>query len=562
MPFNLRAAAATLVVIAWSLAALAEDQAGSPTLKFNEASGLSRAGRWEAAGKGWREFLAAYPDDSRIPHARLYLAHALYQQKDYAGAAEEAEKVLKEAPKTFPYRPVVLLTAGQARLEQGRAESERGPLEQALTHLRALAKEYDDKPEAVQAGVRIGEALDLLNRPAEAAEEMGRWLARHDKHDMAPAVRYLYGRNLVRAGKYSEGVEALTVYLSGKPVGVQAADARLIRGQGLARLKRFDDALADLDAAVQAGHPRPDRIHYERGWVLQEVKKLAEAAKAFNKVAESADSPLAADALYRAGCLHGELNDQKAAAVSLQAALERKPEPTLEQAVRYRLAWTHMQRKDYQAAVTVCEELNRRFPKGKERDQALHLAAVANERLGNWKAARIAWEELAALKTETRLAALAGAGDAAWNANDVDSAAAHYQAVLEEAPRSDSAARAELGLGRIDLERKKYAEAEAAFRRAMEPRKNTMIEAEAAYWLGEALLRQEKLDDAADQFARAAGGYAAYGEWAARCWFQAGTVLQTLGQEEQAVRCYEQLIKSYPDNPMVPDARKQLGQKK
>jgi hypothetical protein len=31
--------------------------------------------------------------------------------------------------------------------------------------------------------------------------------------------------------------------------------------------------------------------------VLQEVKKLAEAAKAFSKVAESADSPLAADAV-------------------------------------------------------------------------------------------------------------------------------------------------------------------------------------------------------------------------------------------------------------------------
>lgn len=59
-------------------------------------------------------------------------------------------------------------------------------------------------------------------------------------------------------------------------------DALVRRAQCFARLKRFDEALADVDRAAQ-GSPQMDEVHRTQAFVFKKQGKLAEAGAAMRE---------------------------------------------------------------------------------------------------------------------------------------------------------------------------------------------------------------------------------------------------------------------------------------
>jgi tol-pal system protein YbgF len=75
-------------------------------------------GKYERSIDVFRAFLAQYPQDARVPDARLRLGEAYFGQGRYAEALQEYEAVVRQFPSSSLV-PTALYLQAQARLAQG-----------------------------------------------------------------------------------------------------------------------------------------------------------------------------------------------------------------------------------------------------------------------------------------------------------------------------------------------------------------------------------------------------------------------------------------------------------
>jgi len=99
-------------------------------------------GKYERAIDNFRAFLAQYPQDARVPDARLRLGEAYFGQGRYAEALREYEAVAQQFP-SGPQVPTSLYLQAQARLAQGDRSG--------CQLLREVADLYPQAPEAASA---------------------------------------------------------------------------------------------------------------------------------------------------------------------------------------------------------------------------------------------------------------------------------------------------------------------------------------------------------------------------------------------------------------------------
>lgn len=99
-------------------------------------------GKFDRAVDSFRAFLAQYPQDARVPNARLQLGEAYFGQGRYAEALQEYEAVGQQFPSS-PLVPTSLYLQAQARLAQGDRSG--------CQLLRDVADLYPQAPEAASA---------------------------------------------------------------------------------------------------------------------------------------------------------------------------------------------------------------------------------------------------------------------------------------------------------------------------------------------------------------------------------------------------------------------------
>ncbi len=130
------------------------------------------------------------------------------------------------------------------------------------------------------------------------------------------------GRCYVSLGKYSEGVETFGACVALRPESPWSYSAR---GLALAMLERFDEAIADLDRAVEVdGNFLPARLN--RGVANWLAVNREEAENEFTRLLESSShSPMAEAAYYRA-VLRWEAGESAAAISDLEKVLSARPE--------------------------------------------------------------------------------------------------------------------------------------------------------------------------------------------------------------------------------------------
>jgi outer membrane protein assembly factor BamD (BamD/ComL family) len=197
-------------------------------------------GKWKPAIDAWKAYRAKYSDAPGAVKATIYLAAGYFHEEAGADSFAEAEVGLKSEQLSPADRRQLLSWAGRARLGQAHARAKDGQAGEATeqaqaaqNHFEALRKDFAGTPEASEAIVHLAVALDLLGRPADAVRELTAWLDKHNPkdqpHPLAADARYLLGRNLVRAGRFDDGISALSTYLQEHPRGSHAPDACFMR---------------------------------------------------------------------------------------------------------------------------------------------------------------------------------------------------------------------------------------------------------------------------------------------------------------------------------------------
>ncbi|MGD0266057.1 MAG: tetratricopeptide repeat protein [Candidatus Methylomirabilota bacterium] len=130
-----------------ALAPTKEAQTSAPQAKPADVlygTGLTELadGKFDRAVDSFRAFLARYPQDARVPDARLRLGEAYFGQGRYAEALQEYEAVAQQFP-SGPQVPTALYLQAQVRLAQGDRSG--------CQLLREVADLYPQAPEAASA---------------------------------------------------------------------------------------------------------------------------------------------------------------------------------------------------------------------------------------------------------------------------------------------------------------------------------------------------------------------------------------------------------------------------
>ncbi len=210
--------------------------------------------------------------------------------------------------------------------------------------------------------------------------------------DARPDRQVARARELFDAGDVHGAVHVLTEVTAG---GGGFADAHNLLGLAYSLLGRKDDALKELDCALQL-NPRYVDAHLNRAVLLNELGRYEDAEAAFGKAQELGrvdDTGFSAPMASRLANLHAELAEAYVEAGGLDEAIRQ-----LERAVhlrpaftdlRYRLARLLLDKGEVPRARAELESILKERPSVDARaslGMACYLA-------GDHAAARAAWEE-------------------------------------------------------------------------------------------------------------------------------------------------------------------------
>jgi len=214
-------------------------------------AGLSMTGAVAAGGSGGGGGMSSMPSDTgpRYDPAEEYAkAIKAIQAKDYKNAARSAQRVADAAPKSVDGWKLL-------GVAQSGAENWKGARK---AYERAVKLAPDDL--AVRAGLGVAQAR--LQDPK--AQEQLTWLkAKADTcttdcatvKGLTAEVEKAVGGTA--AGQPSAALERGTLLFA------EAGDRAYVQAVGLINEKRYDEALASLDAARAAFGPHPDILTYQ-----------------------------------------------------------------------------------------------------------------------------------------------------------------------------------------------------------------------------------------------------------------------------------------------------------
>ena len=114
---------------------------------YDAAFALMKQGNYESATKGFRDFIAKYPESTLGDSARYWLGEAYYVARNFSQALDEFTKMMSNYPDS-PRAPDALLKIGYCQYELGQWAKAR-------TTLSQVTARYSGKPAATSAEQRL-----------------------------------------------------------------------------------------------------------------------------------------------------------------------------------------------------------------------------------------------------------------------------------------------------------------------------------------------------------------------------------------------------------------------
>jgi len=312
-------------------------------------------------------------------------------------------------------------------------------------------------------------ANGLLSRGMNdlAVAEYRAFLDQQPEHEKADVARYGLAVALSRLGRHEEVVEALLAIED--PDGFEfAAEGRVVLGQSLLTLGRFDEAASPL------------------AWIVENRPEHGAADEACALLAETR---------YRSGAY----DDAADAAERLTTTW---PDSAMYDRSLFFWALADMARNRYADAAGRFEEVLERAPDGPFSRQSSLLLANCLERAGLLDRALRQYRRVAGAAGDALTAdALVGFGGVLLRTGAAEEAAEVLDRSIREFPQHTSAARALLLRGRAAFDLDSYDEAASYLERALERLDGDSDE--ASYWLAKTRLRQGRAGEAAAMLAGA-----------------------------------------------------------
>jgi TolA-binding protein len=410
-----------------------------------------------------------------------------------------------------------------------------------------------------QALADLGWSQHKQKKYAEAAASFARVLAEHPEDRLVPEAAFQRGVSLEDAGKIPEAQAAFAQAwkLPGNSQEVFLAGWRSARL--LARLKKSAEADAAFDELLKR-FPKSadgDKVLSEWAGVEYDAENPARGDELLRRlVAEYPTSNLADDAqfsLAESDFLASNLD--KARAQFSVLSTSPAADAAVQQKALYQLMRLETEARQWAALRKICDDLVNRFPEGAYRHEAELRRAEADFNLAEFKSAHERLLALKALKDDPsckkapwfpRVWVLLA--ETEWRMQQYDAVAATVAEYRAWDPQSPLLYQADEVAGRGLKSQAKWAEARAAFERALKAPQGKLSEtaAKSQFLLADTYYWEKNYQAAIREYFKVDILYK-FPDLKAAALYQAGVCQEELQQWKEAAKTYDDVLKRFPN---------------
>lgn len=426
---------------------------------YDRAIALVRAGRDGDAAKALRAFRARFARHALSAEALQLLAATEHQLRRFEKSEACCTEFLKEYPAHDLAASVAFLSAENGFLSEQYDES--------VERYRRFLSTYSDDPQADKGKFRLGMALYIMERFDEAEPFLIEITDGTETSEVFSPALLAMGDIHFQRGEWTKAERWLGDYLSPGP-GVPSADDALLK-LGLARQRqgRGKDALEAYDELITRFEDSPHRLQavFERGQALAGLERFDEAVEAFKAVLnEDGDSRFVPFALNHLAVIATQRNDFQEASRLFARTAQTASETELEAEALFQSARTLMTAKQFKAAQEGFDRFLDQHASHAQAGEARAQRAIAlarQDRYADAVEAVISIEKDSFEKLDPSLRATL-TYEKAWCLRELgrfDEAAEAYRRLLKEEHDADLNVHAVVELAGIELNAKRFDEA-------------------------------------------------------------------------------------------------------
>ena len=517
---------------------------------------LYHAGLHQEAEQAAAAYIESHADEATTPAMKYLQANCRQQQKDYTAALEMYRAIREQYPDSEFSERALYKIAWTHFLE--------GKKEEAKETVQTFLETYPDSPLKGDAGFLRGSILVAEQNFEDAHEEFRLVAEKYPDSEFGAEALFKVGECLVQLGRPEEAANVFESFVKRYPDHTLAADAIARLGEVKFFAASFEEAIGEFQQ-ILAGGPDPvteEETLYRLALTYHNMQKFKESADTFALLLERfPGGKHAVEANLRIGDYYlFEAEDPVKSMDLHEAALNADPDGPYSGKARFGLAMARFKTNDHDGAVDVFLKLMRDHPDIKLNEQTY---AWAGERLfeqEKWSQAATAFESLLRAipdypnpeRVRLRI------GECSEKAGDAQAAIKHYKKVVEEAPRTESAVKANYRMAGLY---ESLGEGEKALQ-LYEAAANTNtgeVAALSRFRLGELFEEKEDFDAATRNYMLVAI-WLLHEELSPKAHFRAAQCFEKAGKPDQAKKTYRDIVAEYPDSEQAKEAQTRLAE--
>ncbi|MFO7871160.1 MAG: tetratricopeptide repeat protein [Kiritimatiellia bacterium] len=503
-----------------------------PEILYTSAEAKFALENYKDAARGYKTVAGKFPDHPLADEAAYGLMLAL----EKSGKIKAAEA----AGRQFFTRFARSETAPSARFALAEYRFRLGAYEESLKDFRAFLKESRDANLAGDAHCKIGWCLMRLDRPAEAFEHFLKSVRDCPGSRSAAEAAYMAGQAAEAAGQTEKAREYYSDCVKKFPSGEYSLRSRLATALLDIDGERYAEGLKKVDSFLKNNPENPlvDYAYVYRGEALAGLKRYSEALEAYAEVKKKR-TEAAVDAAYGSAWTLRRMGKHDPAAEAF-SDVAGTGSPKAENAAFWYCRCLEDAGKTGRAAGEYGSFLSR-YPESERSDEAAYRRALCTSRAEKHEAAREMYRSFLKKKPDSSFAPYA-VYDLGWlnmEKGNSEEAEKYFTALVRDYPESGLIPDVSFRLGEIEYEKKHYARAVSCYRKTAGA--DVPFADKVLYKLGWAYRRLGKQSEAADTFSRLAREFP-QSEFRAEARYRAGKALQTLSRYDEAVAEYRKAV--------------------
>ncbi|MEM7394028.1 MAG: tetratricopeptide repeat protein, partial [Verrucomicrobiota bacterium] len=505
---------------------------------------------YDDAAKALADYTKKYKDHDSYGRGYVLLGRSHLEKKNYA----EAAKTLKQAAE-------VKHVFTEASLWLGRSLMELKNLDEAEAVFNKAAESGEDKN--ILPSVLFDLANLLLTREKfEAAA--GPYLKVIDDFSDHPQLADAMRQRafcLHRAGKYADGIQQCDQFLTQFPQNDLSHEVAYIKAESFYQNEKPDEAIKAFDAVIAnyAQSPRVKTAHLRRGQIYYEQEKWNDALTALNPLLNGKEEdPVFNQVKYMAGASAFKTEKWDDAVNYLNQFVQEQGKEANADLALFTAGMAHQRKKDHANAIQTLGRLSTAYPESAYIAQALTEKGRLEYVEKHYDPARKTLQSVVSGHAEspqlpTALYYLGWVDHAASRSAE---AAVNFGRLADNHAEHELAAGARLQRGLIQLNLKKFAEAETALDKFTRTWPKDQNLDQATFHLGLALARQEKWQPALDRLKQLPTA----SKWHPQGLYESAWCAKNLDQADTAATLYGELLSAYPQNELALTAAFELAE--